>query len=120
MPQSSQSIDNSLDNIKQQVKFSNGLVISQKQSKAVNSALTNEIIIIPSTSQPAFGSMFLFDLREMNVMVHNLTLQINLGRLTCTGTGTGYPYFSPTYYIVNRILILQSQNIIDTLYGNQQ
>jgi hypothetical protein len=117
----SQTSEKSLANLKPKNKFRNGLNLNQTQSDGAPQGLSNEIVIIPSTSQPNWGSVFIVDIREV-AMIHNITLQFNVSAISGTsGTVANMPHFTPAYFWINRIEILQSNgSVIDTLYGVQQ
>ena len=103
------------------IKHRSGFNLPQSQSVATPSAHKHEIIIIPSTNTPAFGSMFICDIREKNCLIHNLTLQFNVSAISgITGAGTGYPNFNPAFCWFQRIEILQNATVIDTIYPEEQ
>jgi hypothetical protein len=55
--------------------------------------MVHEIITVPSTSQPAFSSFFVIDVKENNISIHDLTLAFNVSALTGL---TVYPTQTPT------------------------
>ena len=118
----SQNVENSLDSVSNpKIKFKNGLELTRGQSKGSPLGLIHEIIIVPSTNTPVFGSMFIVDIREMNILLHNITLQFNLSAISgLTGSVSNFPHFAPAYWFFSRIEILQNQNVIDTIYPTQQ
>ena len=75
-----------------------------------------ETVIIPSSSAPSFGSYFVIDYREQNTSLVGVTLQFNMSALT----GTTVTRFVPAYFFYTRIEIVQNNNVIDTLYPNDQ
>ena len=83
--------------------------------------MKHESIIVPSTSAPGWGSYFVIDFRERNCILHDLILQFNVSALTgYTGTNTTSPRYTPAYFWFTRIEIVQNNNVIDTIYANQQ
>ena len=119
---SSQSYENSQNSsLAPRIRHKSGFNLSQVQSTAVPSALKHEIIIIPSTNTPTWGSMFICDIREHNIKLHNITLQFNVSAISgLSGTVTSYPNYNPAYCWFSRIEILQNSNVIDTIYPEEQ
>ena len=116
--QESQTALNSVT--KPQKKFRNGLNLNESQTEGTPTGLKHEIIIVPSTNTPSFGSMFILDLRLDNQILHNITLQFNLSSLGgYTNSGTS-PNFTSQFLIFSRIEILQAGNVIDTTYPTQE
>lgn len=93
-----------------------GLSIPALQHSSDYSPLKSETVIIPSTNVPSFGSQFVIDVRELNVLVHSLTLQFNLSAITVMTSGM----FVPTQHFINHIDYVQNGNIIDTYYPLDQ
>jgi len=83
--------------------------------------MKHESIIIPSTSAPSWGGYFVIDFRERNCVLHDLILQFNASALTgYTGTNATSPRYTPAYFWFSRIELVQNNNVIDTIYANQQ
>ena len=118
----SQSYDNSQNsNLAPRIRYKSGLNLSQAQSTAVSSVLKDEIIIIPSTDTSTWGSIFICDIREHNIKLHNITLHFNISAISgLTGTVTSYPNYNPAYYWFSQIEFLQNSNAIVTIYPEQQ
>ena len=87
-----------------------GFNLPASQSVALPSGLKHETLIIPSSSNPAWGSMFNIDIREKNVILNNVTLQMALSAISA---GTGY--YNPAWFWVPRMEVCQNNVIIDTL-----
>ena len=86
---------NVLTNILQPRNKSLGLNLSAKQAISVP-AIKSEFIIIPSTSQPNFGSYFIFDLKE-RCIISDIILNFNVTAITGrSGDATNFPHFNPT------------------------
>jgi hypothetical protein len=111
-----------LGNILQARNNSLGLNLPQKQAFTVPANLKSEFVIIPSTSSPAWGSYFIFDVKERNCIISDLLLGFTLGAITgATGTAvTSYPHFSPATFFPTKIEIVINNITIDTLYPVQQ
>ena len=83
--------------------------------------MKHESIIIPSTSAPSWNGYFVIDFRERNCVLHDLVLQFNVSALTgYTGTNATSPRYTPAYFWFSRIELVQNNNVIDTVYSNQQ
>lgn len=97
------------------------LYLTADQATSVPAGLTSSVLIIPSTSQPAFGSYFVCDIKEQNIILNNITLQFNVSAISgLTGSVANYPHFAPAFWFFSRIEILMGGNIIDTIYPDQQ
>ena len=59
-----------------------GYNLPVSQSITLNSDLKHEVLVIPSTSAPAFGGFHSIHIREKNIVLHNLSLQLVLS-FTC-------------------------------------
>lgn len=75
-----------------------------------------ETVIIPASSLPTFGAYFTIDYREINVEIKKLILQFNISAISGMTSGM----FSPSQFLVNHIDIVQSNNIITTIYPEEQ
>ena len=73
MSNNSSSTDN-LSNLIQSRNTSLGLNLPSRQAITVPSNLKSEVVIIPSTSAPNFGSYFIFDIKERNCIISDLVL----------------------------------------------
>ena len=93
-----------------------GLHLPAAQSIALPSDQKHETLLIPASSTANWGSYYTIDIREKNILLHNITLQFNYGVVTGTGL-TGY--FNPSFYHWTRIEIYQGGSVIDTIYGNE-
>ena len=83
--------------------------------------MKHESIIIPSTSAPTWGGYFVIDFRERNCILHDLVLQFNVSALTgYTSSNATSPRYTPAYFWFSRIELVQNNNVIDTIYPNQQ
>ena len=96
----------------QRVKME-GFHLPAHQAVTLPRGLKHETLIIPSSSAPNWGSMFNIDIREKNVLLNNITLQMTTSAISA---GTGY--YNPAWFWFTRIEICQNNNVIDTIYGN--
>ena len=117
-------------NFQGRAKLSSGHQVAASQTVSVPKDLEHHLTQIPALSQPAFGGMFLVDLKNKGVQIENLSLQFlatglyNNPGLTYVGTlvngacsPSEVPYFSPVWQWVDRIECVINGQIIDTLYG---
>ena len=110
---------NVLTNIVKKRDTSSGLNLSATQSTSIPKGLRNEILIIPSTSTPTFGSAFICDIKEKNILLTDLLVQLNVSAITGLTGGTGLRW-SPAHFFFTRIEVVQNNVVVDTLYGLQQ
>ena len=99
-----------------------GLNLSDVQSNlAAPPNLKSEIVIIPSTSQPNWGSYFIFDIKERNVIISDIILNFNLGLITgLTGSVANYPIYVPATFFFSKVELVMNNVTIDTLYPLQE
>ena len=106
-----------LGNIIQPRNNSLGLNLPQKQAFTVPNNLKSEVVIIPATSQPNWGSYFIFDVKERNVIISDITLNFNIGSISgLTGTVSTFPHFSPASFFTTKVELVVNNVTIDTLY----
>ena len=82
-----------------------GLNVGHHQANEIPQ-MKNETVIIPSTSNPSFGSYFIFDMKEKGCYLHNLSIQLQVGPLTITSPvniPANYPHFNPAVFWYTRI-----------------
>jgi hypothetical protein len=95
--------------------------LTADQATTVPGGLKTEVCIIPSTSAPGYGSYFVIDIKEKNILLHNIVLQFNINQITgLTGSVANFPHFNPMFYAFTRIEIVMNGTVLDTIYGNQQ
>ena len=107
-----------LTNVVQNRNKSLGLNLSAKQAISVPNGLKSEFVIIPSVSAAQFGSYFIFDIRERNVIISDLLINFNLSALG--GLTGGTPRLSPATFWINKCEIVINNVCIDTLYPIQE
>ena len=116
MSNNSSSTDH-LNNLIQSRNTSLGLNLPSRQAITVPSNLKSEVVIIPSTSAPNFGSYFIFDVKERNCIISDLVLNFNVSAIGgLTGSVTNYPNFSPAVFWTTKIELVVNNVTIDTLY----
>jgi hypothetical protein len=78
-------------------------------------------VLIPSTSQPAWGGYSIFDLKEKGASIHEITIKLNISPITgLTGTQANFPNYNPAFFFLQRLEIVINNNIIDTIYPEEQ
>ena len=115
---STASSTSNLTNLIQPRNNSLGLNLSAKQSITVPPNIKSEFVIIPSTSQPNFGSYFIFDVKEKNTIISDFIINFNVSSIGGTsGTAvTNYPHFSPAVFWLTKIELVINNITVDTLY----
>ena len=96
-----------------------GLHLSKTQHTSIPEGLKHEYVIIPSTSAPSWGGYFVIDIREKHCNLHDVVLQFNATALTYSTTTTN-PRYTPAVFWPLRIEFVQNNNVIDTVYSNEQ
>ena len=91
--------------------------LRQTQSVTLNSLIKHETLIIPQTSSPSWSGFFTIDIREKNIIMNNITLQMVTGPVIGTSL---VGYFNPAMFFFNRIEIVEGGIIQDTIYNNEQ
>ena len=106
-----------LGNIIQKRDTSLGLNLPSTQSITVPINLRSEVVIIPSTSQPNWGSYFIFDIKERNVIISDILINFNVSAISgLTGSVTSYPHFNPATFWMSKLEIVINNVTVDTLY----
>ena len=117
MSNNSSSTSN-LGNVLQSRNTSLGLNLPNMQSITVPTNIKSEFVIIPSTSQPNWGSYLIFDVKERNCIISDLVLNFNISAISgLSGTSTSQPHFSPATFFTSKIEIVVNNVTIDTLYA---
>ena len=80
----------------------------------------HETIIIPSTSQPSWGSYFIFDCKEKGVMLHDLGIQWTVSPIAGYTNAGVYPHYNPACFWATRIELVINNSVIDTHYPIEQ
>ena len=113
---------NHLTNIVSSRSKSYGLNLSSKQSFNVPQGLKSEYVVLPSTSAPAFGSFYIFDIKDKNIILSDLVIQFNCSAITGIGgtIPTNFPHFVPAHFFCTKIEVIINSVCIDTYYPLQQ
>jgi hypothetical protein len=88
------------------------------QAISLPAKLRHEILTVQSSSTPNFNSFYNIDLRDVNLILHNITLQFVLGPVVGSTGLVGC--FNPAFQFINHIDLVQSNVIIQTIHGDQQ
>ena len=99
-----------------------GLHLPIEQAEEHPSGFKHETLIIPSTSQVnSFnGSMIVFDIREKNLIIDDISLQFNVNAITgWTDNNNAYPYFCNSFEWITRIEWVVNNTVIDTQYPTE-
>ena len=94
---------------------SRGLNIPEYQSGSSQN-VKYETVIIPSTSQVAFGGYSLFDFKEKSCLINEVILQFKVNSLSAGPEEYYYPNFTPAFHWFQRIEVVQNNQILDTIY----
>ena len=119
---SNASNTNSLTNLIKPRNKRLGLNLNDDQSSiAAPSNLKSEIIIIPSTSSPNWGSYFIFDVKERNSIISDIIINFNIGAISGVSSApTSYPHFVPATFFLSKVELVVNNVTIDTLYPVQE
>ena len=97
-----------------------GLNIPEYQYSSIAENVRHETVIIPSTSQVAFGAYSIFDFKEKACLVNDIVLQFQVSNLNIlsntTNVNTCSPRLTPCFNWFTRIEIVQNNQIMDTIY----
>jgi len=94
-----------------------GLNIPEYQNSNVQN-VKYETVIIPSTSQVAFGGYSIFDFKDKACLLNDVVLQFQVTNLSAGPTNDEYsvPRLTPAFNWFTRIEVVQNNQIIDTVY----
>jgi hypothetical protein len=111
--------ENALNALTQGRDTSMGINVSKIQASNTPVGLTHELLQIPSSSLPQFGSYCVFDIKQKNILLHNMALVVNTTALTGITGGTSNR-LSPAWFWWQRVELVLNGVIVDTLYPTQQ
>ena len=94
---------------------SRGLNIPEYQMGSAQN-VKDETVIIPSTSQVAFGGYSIFDFKEKSCLINEVILQFKVNSLSAGPEEYFYPNFTPAFHWFQRIEVVQNNQILDTIY----
>lgn len=98
-------------------KTANGYVVPAIQHVTDYKPLKSELITIPSTNTPNFGVMFYLDVRETNLILHELILRFSMSALTGVTSSNG---FHPAIFWIDHIDYIMNGNCLETVYPLDQ
>ncbi len=94
-----------------------GLNLPASQAISLPANQKQEILIVPSSSAPNFGSYFTIDVKNTGIIINNMYLQFQYGAVQGSSLVGA---FIPSWFHISRIEILQNGNTMSTTYGNEQ
>jgi len=95
--------------------------ILPNQASNVSNNLKNQLVIIPSTNIPTFGSYFTIDIRDKNQVIHNATIQFNVSPISGrTGDAENTTRFAPASFWLQKIEVVINNVTVDTYYDVEQ
>lgn len=93
----------------------------QSYQQSESYPMKHEWVVVPSTSQFAFGGMGQLDFKEKGNVISDIAIQYNVSAITgLTGVVAGYPHFNPAWFWADRIEVVQNSIVIDTIYPQLQ
>lgn len=96
-----------------------GLNLSVHQATNTVEKLGHELYNIPSSTVATWGSLLTFDLKVKEILVHNLSILLNLSALTGL-TGGVNPRFVTSYKMIERLEILINNVLVQNCSGDEQ
>ena len=94
-----------------------GLNLPASQAVSLVGGQKHELMYVPASSVPNFGSYGVIDIKDKNVLIHGINLQFVCSPVVgSTLTGS----FVPFCYALQRLEIVINGVVIDQLFGNQQ
>jgi hypothetical protein len=96
-----------------------GLNLSSHQTTNTVEKLGHELYNIPSSTVATWGSLLTFDVKIREILVHNLSILLNLGSLTGL-TGGSSPRLVPSYKMIERVEILINNVLVQNGNGDEQ
>ena len=83
--------------------------------------MQHQTVLIPSTSQPSWGGYSIFDIKEKGCSIHEITIKLNISPITgLTGTQANFPNYNPSFFFLQRLEVVINNNILDTIYPEEQ
>jgi hypothetical protein len=74
-----------------------GLNIPEYQYSSIAENVRHETVIIPSTSQVAFGAYSIFDFKEKACLLNDIVLQFQVSNLSIVSNSTDIQFCSPRF-----------------------
>lgn len=103
----------------ERVQVSNGLSLPANQISNIPEGVENVISLYPASSIPGWGGSFIIDIKDTNMIIHNIALMFNVSSITGT-TGATNLRFVPAYFWIDHIDLKLSGKVADTYYPGQQ
>ena len=94
-----------------------GLNIPDYQNSQIQN-VKHETVIVPSTSQVAFGAYSIFDFKEKACLINDIVLQFQVTNLSAGPANPNFsvPRLMPCFNWFTRIEIVQNNQILETIY----
>lgn len=110
---------NANKSISQPRNYDMGLNLSRHQTTRTPEKLSHELYNIPSSTVATWGSLLTFDVKVKEILVHNLSILLNLGALTGL-TGGVLPRLVCGYKMIERVEILINNVLVQNSNGDEQ
>lgn len=110
---------NANKSISQPRTTSMGLNLSRHQTTNTVEKLGHELYNIPSSTVATWGSLLTFDVKVREILVHNLSILLNLGPLLGL-TGGVNPRLVSAYKMIERVEILINNVLVQNGNGDEQ
>ncbi len=103
----------------QRVQIEKGITLPSNQITNVPSDISNIFSLYPSSTTPSWGGQFTIDIKDVNMLIHNVSLLFNVSSISGTSGATNLRY-NPAYFWINHIDLKLSGKVVDTYYPGQQ
>lgn len=103
----------------ERVQISRDVSLPASQVTNIPEGVENVVSLYPSATQPAWGSSFAIDIKDTNMLIHNIALMFNVSAISGTSGATNLR-FSPAYFWIDHIDVKLSGKVIDTYYPGSQ
>ena len=103
----------------ERVQISNDVSLPASQVSNIPEGVDNIVSFYPSNTTPAWGGTFIIDIKDTNMLIHNLSLMFNVSSISGTTGATNLRY-NPAYFWINHIDLKLSGKVIDTYYPVEQ
>jgi len=103
----------------ERTQIASGVSIPTSQISNIPEGVENVISFYPSATAPSWGGNFVIDIKDTNMLIHNLSLMFNVSSISGTTGATNLRY-NPAYFWINHIDLKLSGKVIDTYYPVEQ
>lgn len=110
---------NSNKSLSQPRNYDMGLNLSTHQVTKTVDKLVHEILNLPSSTLPAWGSLLTFDVKVKEILVHNLSVVLSLSALSGLSGGIN-PRLVCGYKMIERVEILINNVLVQNATGDEQ